>query len=148
MRFLEITPDDVPALFDVRVATRENRLSRDELSARGITESAVQQRLAGSFRGWLCACDGRVVGFAMGDGSTGELEVIAVLPEYEGRGVGRGLLERVERWLRSVGWNELWLLTDPDVSLRAYRFYRAAGWLDAGLDGGNRVLRKPTPGLR
>ncbi len=58
------------------------------------------------------------------------------------RGVGRGLLDRVERWLQSLGWNELWLLTDPDLSLRAYGFYRAAGWLDAGLDGGNRIMRK------
>ena len=144
MRFREIAPDDVPALFDVRVATRENRLSREELAARGITEPAVRARLSGSFRGWLCECDGRVAGFAMGDGATGELEVIAVLPEFEGRGAGRGLLRRVEDWLRSLGWHEVWLFTDPDPSLRAYRFYRAAGWRDDGVEGGNRVMRKAT----
>jgi GNAT superfamily N-acetyltransferase len=145
MLFREITPADVDALFAVRTATRENRLSREELALRGITEDAVRARLARSFRGWLCECDGRVVGFAMGDGGAGELEVVAVLPEYEGRGIGTRLLELVETWLRSLGWPELWLFTDPDPALRAYAFYTRRGWTDAGLEGGNRVMKKRAP---
>lgn len=39
-------------------------------------------------------------------------------------------------------WHEAWLFTDPDPSLRAYRFYRAAGWRHDGVEGGNRVMRK------
>jgi hypothetical protein len=37
MKFREITADDIPALFAVRAATHENRLSREELTALGIT---------------------------------------------------------------------------------------------------------------
>ena len=146
MLFREITSDDVGALFAVRTTTRENRLSREELAARGITEDAVRARLAGTFRGWLCEDGGRIVGFAMGDGGSGELEVIAVLPEYEGRGIGTRLLDLVETWLRSLGRQVLWLFTDPDPTLRAYRFYRSRGWADAGNEGGNRVMRKRSPG--
>lgn len=145
MLFREIGPDDAGALFAVRTATRENRLSREDLAARGITEQTVWNRLAGSFRGWLCEDDGSVVGFAMGDGATGELEVIAVLPEHEGRGIGMRLIELVETWLAYRGWRELWLYTDPDPTLRAYGFYRARGWVDAGLKGGNRVMKKRLP---
>ena len=82
MKFREILEDDVPDLFPVRTATHENRLTLDELSALGITEESVKQKMKGSFKGWLCEVDDQVVGFAMGDKSTGELWVIAVLPAY------------------------------------------------------------------
>jgi ribosomal protein S18 acetylase RimI-like enzyme len=50
--------------------------------------------------------------------------VIAVLKEYEGNGIGRRLLRLVEDWLFSEGWDELWLTTDRDETLRAVGFYR------------------------
>lgn len=78
----------MPALFDVRVATHENRLTRDELTALGITEATVKLRLSGSYKGWLCEVENKVVGFAMGDRATSEMWVIAVLPEYIGQGIG------------------------------------------------------------
>ena len=58
----------------------------------------------------------------MGNLKTGEMWVIAVLREFEGRGIGRQLLARVEDWLRSEGWDEIWLTTDVDESLRAVGF--------------------------
>ncbi|MBN1218298.1 MAG: hypothetical protein JXM69_05180 [Anaerolineae bacterium] len=73
MNFREIIADDIPDLFAVQVATHENRLSRPELTALGITEESVTEKLKGTFKGWLRETQGQVIGFAMGDKSTGEL---------------------------------------------------------------------------
>src|SRR5262245_24287753 len=99
MHIREITEDDIPALFVVRVATHENQLTVEELVSLGITEETVKARLRGTFKGWLCEVNAQVVGFAMGDRATGELWVIALLPEYIGQGIGSALLRRVEDWL-------------------------------------------------
>lgn len=142
MNIREIMPADIPALFAVRVVTHENRLTLDELAALDITEESVARRMMGSFKGWLCEVDGRVVGFAMGDRATGELWVIAVLPEYIGRGIGSALLRQVEDWLKAEGCPRLWLTTDVDPGLKAYTFYRQHGWVDDRIEHGLRYMVK------
>lgn len=89
MVFREIAEGDIPELFRVRVSTRENALTEEELQRLGITEQTVRGMLGSSHRGWLCEEDGQVVGFAMGNGRTGEMWVIALLPEAEGRALAR-----------------------------------------------------------
>ena len=84
MKFREISAADVSALFYVRTRTRENTYTLEELARLGITEDSVRERLASSYRGWLCEHNASVVGFCMADGGTGELWVIAVLPDFEG----------------------------------------------------------------
>src|SRR5262245_15925752 len=103
---------DIPATFRVRTATDENLLTLEQLAALGITESSVAEKLRGSYKGWLCEEEGSVVGFAMGNRSSGEMWVIAVLPSHIRRGIGGALLEKVEAWLFSEGCPELWLTTD------------------------------------
>lgn len=142
LEYRPIEPADIPDLFAVRTATDENNLSREELTAMGITEESVLERLRQNHRGWLCEAHGRVVGFAMGDKSTGELWVIAVLPEFIGRGIGSRLLALVEEWLWSCGCDELWLTTDLDTKLRAYSFYRKHGWEDDRIEDGLRYMKK------
>ena len=142
MEYRAIANADVPALFDVRVATHENALSLAELAALGITEDSVRERLGATFKGWLCEVNRVVVGFAIGDRSTGELWVIALLPQYLGRGIGSRLLTTVENWLRECGCTRLWLTTDVDTSLRAYAFYRSHGWVDERIDNGLRYMVK------
>lgn len=145
LRFREIVRGDVPALFAVRVATRENAYTREELRGLGITEGSVTAMIGSSHRGWLCEDEGRAVGFAMGNRGTGEMWVIAVLPGYEGLGIGRRLLGLVEDWFWSEGWTEIWLTTDLDPKFRAYGFYRKMGWLDRDIRDGLRYMRKPRP---
>jgi ribosomal protein S18 acetylase RimI-like enzyme len=122
MRFREIREHDVVSLFAVRVATRENRLSREQLAGLSINEKTVLAMLDTTHRGWLCEKDDQVVGFAMGNRENGEMWVIALLPDYEGRGIGAELLTRVEDWLWSEGWAEIWLMTDIGPTRRAYGF--------------------------
>lgn len=138
----KIEHDDVPALFLVRVATRENALSLDQLASLGITEATIHEAIDGSHAGWLYEDQGTVVAFAMGDYVDKELTVIAVLPDYEKLGIGGQLLTQVENWLKSKGCDEICLGTDLDVKLRAYGFYRKWGWVDSKIEKGNRYMRK------
>jgi ribosomal protein S18 acetylase RimI-like enzyme len=144
--FREIISADMDAIFEVRVATWHNEHGQEEMTALGITQDAVLELLGKSHRGWLCEVGSRVVGFAMGDRTNGEMWVIAVLKEFEGRGIGRRLLTLVSDWLFSEGWNEIWLTTDPDEKFRAVGFYRRLGWADWKLEpGGDRYMKKSAP---
>jgi hypothetical protein len=69
---------DIPKTFRVRTATDENRLTLAELAALGINENSVKEKLLSSYKGWLCEEKDSVVGFAIGDRSSGEMWVIAV----------------------------------------------------------------------
>lgn len=124
MRFLyrEITPNDMPAIFRVRLATRENAYTLEELKAMGITPESVTAKIREDYKGWLCESDVEVVGFSMGNRVSGEMWVIAVLPEFERMGIGKTLLRLVEDWMFAEGSTVLWLTTDIDPTLRAYGY--------------------------
>ena len=140
MKFREINAADMPALFHVRPRTRENALTLDELQRLGITPQSVTESLGQSTQGWVCDDSGQVVAFSMADRATGEFLVIAVLPEYEGRGVGGTLMSLAEEWLSASGCKRAWLSTDLDTTLRAYGFYRKRGWTDWKIERGNRYM--------
>jgi GNAT superfamily N-acetyltransferase len=142
MTFREITTNDVPGLFEVRTSVRENIYTREALYRDGITEATVAHMIGTTHCGWLCEVDSKIVGFAMANGRTGEFWVIAVLPEYEMRGIGSKLLLLAEDWLRSIGWKEIWLWTSLDTKLKAYSFYRNRGWTDSEIRTGQRVIKK------
>ena len=142
MTFREIQIEDVESLFEIRIATWHNSNGRDELTAMGITRDSVRQLMQDSHRGWLCETDDRKVGFAMGNKGTGEMWVIAVLKDFEGRGIGKQLLRLVEEWLWSHRWKEIWLTTDTDENCRAVGFYRHEGWKDWKIECGQRYMRK------
>lgn len=108
----------------------------------GSQKKTVAEVIETTHRGWLCEADSRIVGFAMANGETGELSVIAVLPEYEMQGIGSKLLLLAEGWLSSVGWKEIWLWTSLDTRLKAYSFYRNRGWTDAEIQTNKRFMKK------
>jgi len=146
MNIRAIGEGDLTEIIDVRASTRENRYSRQELRAIGITEESTARLLRTTHRGWLGEAGGWIVGFAIGDGATGEVWVIAVLPDFEGRGVGSQLLEAVEGWLHSLGWRELWLWTSSDPRKRAFSFYGRRGWTVSAKKEGIVYMRKKMPG--
>ena len=125
--------DDLPAAFSVRLSTVENVVTMEQLKADyDTTPESVAEAMQSHVKGWLCEDSESVVGFSMGDGSTGEVLVVAVLPNYKGNGIGRTLMERVQDWLFSEGHEEIWLITTPDPGTRAYGFYRKLGWQATG----------------
>jgi GNAT superfamily N-acetyltransferase len=58
--------------------------------------------------------------------------VLALLPEYESRGIGRTLLSRVAKDLWSLGFKRLFLGCSRNSSHRSYGFYRHLGWRPTG----------------
>ena len=117
--------DDIAAIQRVRAAVRENRLL-----SRSISDDEVQRHLEVLGRGWVIEVDGDVVAFAVGDATIGNVWALFVDPAHEHRGFGRRLHDAMVEWLWSQGLQHLWLATGAGT--RAERFYRAAGWRDAG----------------
>jgi GNAT superfamily N-acetyltransferase len=142
-----IEPRDLTELIDLRGKTRENPYSREALRQIGITEDSTAALLRTTSRGWLCESGATKTGFAIGDGKTGEMCVVAVAPLYENQGVGSHLLSSVEDWLFSLGWNQLWLWTSSDPQKRAYSFYLKRGWFVAEERGDTVVIKKRPPKL-
>ncbi len=131
--YREMTVLDLPAVFELRVATRENAVTMQELEEDyGITPRSLAEAMATHVRGWLCEDAGLAVGFAMGDRAKGEVQVVALRPSHERRGIGKRLLHKVTSWLFAEGHEEIWLLSNPDPSIRAYGFYRKLGWRATG----------------
>jgi ribosomal protein S18 acetylase RimI-like enzyme len=121
-------------------------MTLEELERLGITPRTVTESLAKSTNGWVCVAAGEVVAFCMADRATGELLVVAVLPEYEGMGVGGRLMALAEAWLTESGCQRAWLTTDLDTTLRAYGFYRKRGWTDWKMERGLRWMELAFPG--
>jgi GNAT superfamily N-acetyltransferase len=126
---------DVPSMFDVRAAVNENRMTRAEFAAKGVTENGVRQSLATHLRGWVAEVDGRVVAYSLADGARGCVYAVFVLAEYQRRGVGTELLSRATEWLFECGFRSVFLDTDP--ATQAYEFYRRRGWVDVGSSSGD-----------
>ena len=93
----------------------------------GITVAGEAQKLQTTHRGFVCEDEGVIIGFVVGDGSTGELWVLSLWPEYEGKGIGRQLMILAQDWLFSKGWEKLWLTTGVKPS-RALTLYQRLGW--------------------
>ena len=122
-------PNDAPECVRIRGLTRENAISEERLRNAGITaESWARDIEAGSLPGFVCESDGSLVGYCFGSKETGEVVVLALLPDYESRGLGRQLLTMVVEQLRSFGHDRLFLGCSPDPTCRAYGFYRRLGW--------------------
>lgn len=149
IRTRSVRAEDGPAMLAVRAATRENPFSVEALAAVGVNaESLARDLKAGTLAGWLSetVSAGEVVGFCLANLPEAELWVLAVLPAYEGRGIGRELLASTEALLWAAGHSSAWLWTSTDRSLRAYAFYVAAGWEEESDRGDGRLyLRKPQP---
>ena len=127
----------------LRGQTRENAVSPERLGSYGITvETWAADIDSGRLLGHVCTLLGVMQGYAFGDRTSGEVVVLALLPDIEGRGVGRELLTRVVRDLSGAGHRRLFLGCSPDPAVRSHGFYRHLGWQSTGKfdDHGDEVL--------
>jgi GNAT superfamily N-acetyltransferase len=146
MNIREIEKSDIADILQIRISTKENHFNMADLARIGVTHESVAEWLDGNIKGWLCEISGRSVGFAMGDGDSGEVLIIAVLPGHEQLGVGRKLMTKLQDWLWSFGHKVLWLWSNPSSGVRAHGFYRHLGWLPTGeIDGNNEMLKLYRP---
>ncbi len=134
LTYRQMETSDIPATLAVRLSTVENAVTMEELeNDYGVTPQSMADGMASSAKGWLCEDGRKVVGFAMGDMSDGEVTVVAVRPGYEGRSIGKTLLAHVRDWLFGEGHEEIWLLANPDPDVRATGFYSKLGWTETGV---------------
>jgi GNAT superfamily N-acetyltransferase len=123
--------------------TRENPIRAARLASLGITaESSSKSIGAGEVIGHVCTDGDKLVGYCFGVRETGEIQVLALLPDYENRGIGKILLSQVVEDLRALGFKRLFLGCSRNPAHRSYGFYRHLGWRSAGeLDAhGDEVL--------
>jgi ribosomal protein S18 acetylase RimI-like enzyme len=141
--FRETQQKDIEPTLRVRASTRQNPISIPQLREWGFTPESVWDKYSrGEICGWVCEDKGEIVGFSSGDLTTGEVLVLAVLPRYEGRHIGKKLLAKLIHSMRKKGWSSLWLSASPDPAIRAHGFYRANGWAPNGkvLENGDEIL--------
>lgn len=126
-------PEDTPACVVLRGRTRENAFSVERLAEAGVTlESWRAGIVDGSLPGHVATVDGEIVGYCFGERETGEIAVLALLPDHEDRGVGRTLLNLVVADFKELGFARLFLSCSPDPAVRSYGFYRHLGWTSTG----------------
>ncbi len=133
LHFRKAVPADVPACVELRGKTRENAFSVEQLNAAGVTEASWRDAVAdGGLPGHVCTSDNDIVGYCFGDGTTGEVVVLALLPTAEGRGVGKHLLNLVLQDLSQLGFRRFVLGCSSNPAHRSYGFYRHLGWVSTG----------------
>lgn len=126
-------PADAQACVDLRGRTRENAFSVAQLAAIGVTLASWRAGIAdGSMPGHVCLSGDSLVGYVFGDKGTGEVIVLALLPEWEGQGIGRSLLDKLVADFTQLGLERLFLGCTADASRRSHGFYRHLGWRSTG----------------
>ena len=126
--------EDIETLFEIRTSVVENHQSREEIAELGITPDSVAVMLQTDCRAWIAEIDGQPIAFSIANATEKTIFGIFVLPPFEGRGVGRALMQKAEEWLWSEEIEEIWLVTGNDPNLRAYGFYLHLGWIRVGVE--------------
>ncbi|ALX12419.1 acetyltransferase [Burkholderia cepacia JBK9] len=136
-------PGDAAACIALRGRTRENALTEAQLRDLGITAESWDAGIRdGLFSGHACFANGTMVGYCFGDTGSGEIVVLAMLPAYEGAGIGKRLLRRVIDDFAASGFTSLFLGCSTDPASRSYGFYRHLGWIPTGQldEAGDEIL--------
>ncbi|ABC22380.1 GNAT family N-acetyltransferase [Rhodospirillum rubrum] len=143
LRIRAAEPADVGAIFQVRTAVTENSLTIAQLTEMGITTASITAMIIESPCAWVAVEGERVVGFSMADLEDGSLFAAFVLPSYEGRGLGKRLVQAAEAALFARH-RVVWLETGKTT--RAAGFYRHLGWANETDHGdGDIRLEKSRP---
>jgi L-amino acid N-acyltransferase YncA len=131
--YRQAVPSDIAACIDLRGKTRENAVSVERLNQLGITEASWSADVAnGDLPGYVCVEQGRIVGYCFADKNSGEVVVLALLPAWEGKGIGKKLLGMIVTDLQKLGFRRLFLGCSSDPKVRSYGFYRYLGWRSTG----------------
>ncbi|MEP5764962.1 MAG: GNAT family N-acetyltransferase [Halieaceae bacterium] len=126
-------PEDAHECLVLRSKTRQNAFSIAQLEAIGVTHESWKQGIeSGELPGYVCLDDDTIVGYCFGEKQTGEIVVLATLPNYENLGIGKELLARVVCDFKKLGHKSLFLGCSDDPNSRSYGFYRHLGWRSTG----------------
>lgn len=129
MLFREATIHDIQQMQIVRHSVKENVLSNAALA----TDIDCEYFITAKGKGWVCKEENVLIGFAIVDLKDNNIWALFVLPEYEGKGIGKKLHDIMLGWYFNQTKKIVWLSTAPNT--RAEKFYRKAGWKEAGIYG-------------
>jgi ribosomal protein S18 acetylase RimI-like enzyme len=138
MRLRPAEPSDVDALVETHLSsTRQAMPWLPQIHTLEQTVWWMSHQVLGRLRVWVAESEGQIVGYAaLGPG---ELEQLYVRPGYQGRGVGRLLLDQAKA-LEPQGL-ELWVF---QRNTRARSFYEAHGFRPVSFtDGSRNEAREP-----
>jgi GNAT superfamily N-acetyltransferase len=121
--------EDIPAMQVVRNSVKENALSDPAL----VPDKDYVEYMTVRGKGWVCEEEGKILGFAIADLKEENIWALFILPEYEGRGIGKRLHQVMMDWYFSQNKETVWLGTA--FNTRAETFYRMQGWREAGTNG-------------
>lgn len=132
---------DIDMIFDIRTSVKENHLSRPQLETMGITYETLGRAISAEPCLWLADVKGIPAAFSMVDMKERCIFALFVRPEFEGRGLGRRLLEHAESRLFEHH-RVIWLETDE--ASRANGFYQKMGRqaVEKRLDGDIRFEKR------
>ena len=142
MIFREANIADVKQIQVVRNAVKENTLSNPAL----VTDEDVAEYITNRGKGWVCVIDEMVVGFSIVDLKENNIWALFVHPDFEGKGIGKKLHDRMLDWYFEKTKEKVWLGTSPGT--RAEKFYRMQGWKEVGVHGKGEIKfekEAPTP---
>ncbi len=132
-QFRSALPEDAAPCIVLRGQTRQNAFSPEALAALGITQETWEQGIrSASYPGVVCLHEGALVGMCYFDSHSTEILVVAVLPEQEGLGIGKQLLQQALEHLKKLGHSRSFLGCNADPASRSHGFYRRLGWKPTG----------------
>lgn len=133
MIFREAVAADIPKIQVVRNSVTENTLSDPGL----VTDNHCEEFLLVRGKGWVCEIENQIIGFAIVDLRENNVWALFLKPEFEGKGIGTQLQNRMLDWYFTKSNNTIWLGTSPGT--RAEKFYTKSGWVRNGRHGSNEV---------
>lgn len=133
MNLREATIEDIPQLMVVRLSVKENTLSNPDL----VPFEAYVEFLTQRGKGWICEIDSKIVGFSVVDMRENNIWALFIHPDFEKKGIGKQLHHTMLNWYFEQTNKPVWLGTEPNS--RADAFYRKAGWIAIGMNGGNEI---------
>ena len=129
MIFREATINDIQQMQVVRNLVKENVLSDPSI----VTDKDCKEYISKRGKGWVCEIDKTIVGFSIADIKCKNIWALFVHPQFEKQGIGKNLHDIMLAWYFKQTKETVWLSTSPNT--RAEKFYRKAGWKEAGTHG-------------
>jgi GNAT superfamily N-acetyltransferase len=126
MRLRPATAGDVPAMHRIRKSVTENALSEGA----NFGEDDYVPFLGTQGESWIGEYGGQMAGFGSLDRTNASIWALFTDPNFEGRGVGKAILNHMILQARSLGTDTLQLTTTHGT--RAEQFYRRQGWVQTG----------------
>jgi len=129
MIFRQASIKDIPQIQIVRNSVKENQLSNPSL----IPDELVEEFITKRGKGFVCEIDKKIVGFSIVDFVENNVWALFILPDFEGKGIGKKLHQLMLDEYFSQTKETIWLSTAANS--RAELFYKKQGWKNAGFHG-------------